>query len=75
MMKSMYLQTAREICQKKKNVSAKKCSNEKFCSYERVCFGTFDKNKCGIYKSDHPAFSIFLAKLRSVNRKDSNKSK
>ena len=61
---------ARETC-----ISIKECSNEKFCLYERVCFGTFDKNKCCIYKSDYPALSIFQAKLRSVIRKDSSNSK
>ena len=40
-------------------VSTKECSNEKFCSYERFRFGTFDKNKCCLCKDDYHAFSIF----------------
>ena len=33
--------------------------NENLCSYEKVIFGTSDKNKRFIHRSDYSAFSIF----------------
>ena len=47
----------------KRFASAKESSNEKFYSYERVWFGTFDKNKCCIHKSDFPFIQYILYKV------------